>query len=788
MIVTQHPIYADEIQKKIDYITDASKVHSCRVSLSDINLLSDADWLRDFSNLVDVWASNTDYVRLVSAYRCTIDDFPQRCDYLEQLYIQARGLNKATGPIARHLVFSWPSDAQISDKEVLVCTQKCICALGPYPSILGTHVEPVFEGKLLRGLCKHCHVLICTYPDEFDTMPHKLSLGKGNIKIREINDKIGIQCGQAILVHPDLKRSQSFYMAIKAKLGESWVKDLSGAAEKAANAASNMEEYRAILHDHGYSVDRDARGLLRYYTQDGHQITAPKLGQQFTEEQLALRWEGISERTSGKFLEELQQNNGLLHVNIPLGGVPNPKTYYPFPLDESTLRYSEKTLKSYFLPGADYTITNQHDVPLATVDGGQILDLLAVDPYKTSLQQELEKARLDRIEILRERIDYQIARTCEEQIQVAQLRCKYYLERKEKEKKQDKQIVYRYDYSRRPNGEERTWLEEFFLLICTICIPDFFIEDYSYCYQCDEYDPVAKKYTRLTPKDPVTLPAMQVTCSELQPFFDMLITLRQEGICANELKDAARSADVQYNFIRDGLTLVTEKLEHEQELYDTIREYIQIEPQVRAAVLQARGDLDILEINHKELLDKYRNIVNVVRSYAIENWINLNQIADEYKYLASLKPMLEKAAAAEYERREKLELAQYTYALKQVEIELESRKYIYRPYVESEENENYREDNHSFLHRLIKKIQKISFLHSDTTQKDNAGTYESLTPVDQNRSTQQIAIDDTKSASDINEPCEVKSSLDAIINNANTIRVTQPKTIGKEQKYKNRFW
>ena len=233
---------------------------------------------------------------------------------------------------------------------------------------------------------------------------------------------------------------------------------------------------------------------------------------------------------------------------------------------------------------------------------------------------------------------------------------------------------------------------------------------------------------------------------------------------------------------------MTEKLEHEQELYDTIREYIQIEPQVRAAVLQARGDLDILEINHKELLDKYRNIVNVVRSYAIENWINLNQIADEYKYLASLKPMLEKAAAAEYERREKLELAQYTYALKQVEIELESRKYIYRPYVESEENENYREDNHSFLHRLIKKIQKISFLHSDTTQKDNAGTYESLTPVDQNRSTQQIAIDDTKSASDINEPCEVKSSLDAIINNANTIRVTQPKTIGKEQKYKNRFW
>ena len=382
-----------DIVKEITYIKDPSKVFNDQFKVHQIDLFSDQDIAKNFIRDVSLGSKNNLQVRYSSTYRCKENEFKDKCQQLKQLYLHYHGKKADNGPLAYHVVLSWPHNASVSDEEVYHIGCKFLQKLGNYPAILGAHIDPVMDEnlKVLRGTQKHCHMLICAYPDTFDEMPRKLDFGLNKQKLREISDTLAIEYGQSIIVNADFERSHSYYAALKSKTGESWVYDLIDNAEAAFNAATNFNDYKSMLERAGYTIKSFGGDLL--YCTPNHEIAARNLRWKFTSYGLNARWPDRQRTVKDDTLSKLQKMHSTLYADIPLGGQPSPNAVCKrFSLTSDVAHdYSAEVLGSYFVPEVQYRISNENQEFLLNANGRQILDFLGVEEKNVDLRENFIK-------------------------------------------------------------------------------------------------------------------------------------------------------------------------------------------------------------------------------------------------------------------------------------------------------------------------------------------------------------------------------------------------------------
>jgi len=632
------------LQETIAYVTDLSKVSSKKTEIEKLNFLTRPEWRKEF-----VWDGfhSDDEFQFTTSYHCTRDDFIDQCLYLKNFYLGAQHRSMDNGPVAWHVVISWPENASVSNEDVFRISCEIISELGPYPAILGAHIEPVFDKKsqMLRGVCKHTHILLCAYPDRFDQLPYKLDFGKNNSKIRVICDRLAILNGQEIIVNADLKRAQSYPLAIRTRAGTSWVQSIRTIADEAAEKTDNMKSYRAFLKLNGIELSYNEEGQLQYRDKNGHEITASRLGRPYTKESLALNWDdrrGTSPRTSGEFLHEYAAATEFLHAAIPLGGIPSAKNkeVVHLPLKDRCCEIPENVLQSFFTSGLPYEISDENKKTLTHADGRQVLDYLGATPLDViPPKKESSREHFERLKIMEKRLNTQIRNNHEELSDT--IRCKQNFLTRERENRKKpraakKKYTVQYDASRRPDGSVRTTIEWLLLLLCSICIPFFNINKYSY-------------------KTWVTEPSEPTLDLSLQREVDFIRIWAEENISSiDDLNFLTKEASTRYWKLLKKQAAIELELSDKFRMKDAIEIYFETEPQLRKIILEEDLNPDQLREKYGDLCRDYDLAIMLMREYAIETWNDIMAAMDRYEYLKEAKAELTMAVSAQFERQKKL--------------------------------------------------------------------------------------------------------------------------------------
>lgn len=656
MITKAFPVYPDsdkDIEYYIRYITDPCKTLTKLGVLHLEDLFSDVEMAADFTwGAVDI-GSVVDELRYICGYRCAIDSFESRCQDLKQLYLHYHRRKSDRGPIAYHIILSWPANTLISDHEVFHIGCQFLQELGPYPAVLGAHIEPCWDElkQRLTGTQKHCHMLVSAYPDDNSApiAPSKLDLGHYSIKAREISDMLAIDHAQEIIVSADIKRNRTYNLATD---DTTYVNQLITLCEDAARQAHSWPEYQAALFSKGCTLEK--RGPTWIYTvstPDGEKhIPERSLGTALSEESLCKRWLPQPEHRLDLFLSATYKSGKNAFIQIPLGGRRHKEQMCClFPLDAAT-QYGVDVLKSYFSDHQFYTIVDNEEQFLCNASGSAILDYLGVNSVENSenffspadYQRSCPKEELcDRIDRQIARITYQINHDCEMHTEDLLLRDIYNYERWMRRgcppPSQQWELAPYHDYCRHADGSQKTLGELLLeLLLMHIC-PEKFDPD---CYESKRY-----------------VPALSLSPNyEIQAIMDTIAIWEQEKDTWLTIEDAAHDAERQYKHAAADLAEVELALKDNTVLF-SVAEYCRKTRAFLEARLRELGSVDAVKAQHPKEFAAYEAAVITAKQHAIRNWGEVMSLCAQHKHLQSLQPILLSTVAAEFERMKKLEFA-----------------------------------------------------------------------------------------------------------------------------------
>lgn len=662
MITKVYPVYPDtqkDIPYYIRYITDPCKTLCTYGTLETADIFLDEDAAADF-----VWGAAdiggaVDELRYICGYLCTIDSFETLCQSLASTYLHYHG-QKRKGPIAYHIILSWPANALVTDQEVFRCGTEFLQKLGPYPAVLGAHIEPCWDDakQRLTGTQKHCHMLVSAYPDDNSgpTVPAKLSLGHYSIKARELSDMVAIEHAQEIIVAADTKRKRTYNLATDSA---AYVNQLITLCEDIARQVHSWSEYQSMLHSKGCILEK--RGPTWIYsisTPDGEKhIPERSLGAALSEENLCKQWSPQPEHRFDLFISDTYKSGKNIFVQIPLGGRRHKEQQNClFPLDIAD-QYSAKVLKSYFADHQVYTIVDNDKHFLCNASGSTILDYLGVNAVENTenfvssadYRRRCTKEELgDRIDRQIARITYQLSHTCELHTEDHLLRNIYiydrWVQRGCPPPPPQWEMCTFYDYGRHASGTSKTLLELLVELLLIHILPTYRGPDY---YMHARYAP--------------TVPFARH--HEVQASMDSMAIWDQEKEYWPTIEDAAHDAERRYEISAADLAEV------ELALKDNARRFSVAETcRKKRAFLEARlrelGSVEAVRAQYPEEFATYEASVVKAKQLAIHSWHEVMSLCAQQKHLQSLQPILLSTVAAEFERMKKL-----TFSREQIQLE-----------------------------------------------------------------------------------------------------------------------
>lgn len=645
------------------YVADPAKVLKDDYQIGEIDFKLSSDFTYDISEKTDGVR-----VRLVGGYRCEVDDFPDRVMELRDLYMYYRHLNKDDGPIAYHIVLSWPPGAIVSDEDVYRIGCLLLQALGDYPGIIGAHIEPTWDDKheYWTGEQKHAHIIVCAYPDTFEKIPRKVRLGRGNSKIRELADQLAIEYKQGVIVAPDNARAHDYAIA---KGLNSWIRQMRERAESAADEAADMDTYIQLLAVKDVLLHQQGDRLI--YQMGEHYATGRSLGRPFTRDGLRARWKGevLQDETSGCPLDALDTSGGELFVEIPLGGTPETTACYRFALDDRALAYSDDVLRGYFPTHVQYAVTDSDQKVRCEVTGKQILDYLGVGVDGDTVKGVDHEVAMKRIERAQERVRRQIEKRCESQLWAQDRELARALRRQELGGGSrwvhpgEHEVVY---YNRNPDGSQKTFSECVMLMLCYYTIPDFPLEDYC-----------QRELVRPKKKSPDGTAVFGPADPRLQAGMDAMRIEREEGIENYwDLYTRLREAEMRYEDVAERLAEVNEKLLRDRDLYSDLMRCRKARYQLRR--LQRGECEDLSEEECEAIVGEYEEAVSKVKDHIGGHWTDWERVIANYRHLLDIKVGLQQAVYAEYERKERLRFAEQQRRIEgcrtRIEAELDARR------------------------------------------------------------------------------------------------------------------
>lgn len=168
-----------DIQPMVSYVNDPTKTLDNHSPFPDYDLMLDPDMSSNF--ILDLHQTPTGQFRTnyISTCRCTMEDFEDRCCFLQAMCKHCGNDAKHDPVIAYHIVYACPPGTLLTNADVHLFGRQNLEALGPRPSILCSHIEPVKDPHtgILRGVYKHDHALVCAYPDSDSLGSSKLDPG-----------------------------------------------------------------------------------------------------------------------------------------------------------------------------------------------------------------------------------------------------------------------------------------------------------------------------------------------------------------------------------------------------------------------------------------------------------------------------------------------------------------------------------------------------------------------------------------------------------------------------------
>lgn len=633
-----------KLKEKILYINDIEKVLDDPDSLSEIL----REWVGDVSPDVSRGTDGRVRMRYVGGYLCSVDDFPDRCMRLRKIYLHYHHKKSDPGPIAYHIIISWEENARVSNEEVYKLGCLILKGLGNYPGIIGAHITPeVDETGVLRGVCKHCHILVCAYPDCFDGPPKKLIPGRGNIYIRTIADQIGIAFKQKILVRPDNGRTHGYYLATD---DEAWVRQLRKTVDECATEAKEWDDFQGRLRERGCDVKR-CGAVLQYSKGTYPPIVDKRLGREYTEWGLQKKWDPVGAVLDDpQLLEALEAVHGKLYAKIPLGGWEFTENFYTYPLGENTLNFAPEVLESYFERDEDYHILVGNPQMEYIVRGHQILDYLGINAAD-STENSLTAMRRRAWEI--ERIRRQAERTCERELWmrsemsrcIVAKDCYAPYMRRHNVPGGETPIL-----SLNPDGTHKSLAEEFLLRLCASVLPEF--DPSPYCFV----------FKRETEED--RLRSMKLSAaSEAWCIAVSEYDVRSQA----EFEDAARAAKKFYEAAAKDAAMVKLNLTSKKAVYEDMEE-CRLAAKAYKECLISGETCELTDEERERVVKRFEEAQEKLERYMITNWHECEMICKEYHYMKELLPKLEQLAAARFEQAKKLEYGLWYERAKRMEI------------------------------------------------------------------------------------------------------------------------
>lgn len=339
MIISFWPIYADHntfpgnpggidgLRHAVEYITNPAKTFS--LAPPDLSFFPDDPQLQHMVTSMN--ADGVTNVHYVSSYLCSADHAAQ--DFLLNAYILSAKTRFATdpenGPIAYHMVQSFPPNLDISDEEVHQCGIELVKKLEKYQGIIASHVHPVIDAEdHIHGRCKHNHILISAFvhADSYDPAiggPCKLhDCTETYHQLQIYNDEIAVDHGLPIIHHCDKHRTHSRSGRTEIPAGVSPEDQLRREIEKARSSTASWGEFTQQLLADGYAIKEF--GDVTYTTPDGHIVCDRTLGHKYTKNFLELFW---TVRDTDAYVcpdkpvlsRLVASHDGPLFVHVPLG-------------------------------------------------------------------------------------------------------------------------------------------------------------------------------------------------------------------------------------------------------------------------------------------------------------------------------------------------------------------------------------------------------------------------------------------------------------------------------------
>ncbi len=632
-----YPIYlyrGKPLSHHIDYVTDPTKV------LPDHD--NSLGFLLEQSStptLQEIFVTESDKITAayVSGYLTTPDELTARVNYLQQVYLHYRPSARVYhGPIAYQVVLSAAPDEHISDQDMHTFAGEVV-GFFQHAAIWATHIRPVWDERwgLLRGMCKHSHILVAAFPDITYEIPQKLRLGYHYQRLREVVDRLAIKHGYQVLVDADLHKSSSYYGTMCAKKGDSWLQTARDELSALIEESVSRSDYEQLLSKRGYAL-RQIGPDFCYDLPNSHRAMGHTLGRKYTLESLEARWAAAHEGSIDSQLTRAEIEFGPLYVRIPLGGAfKDAKTYYRCSLRVLATTYLEGSLVSYFQRGCIYEILDANGNLVRRAEGQQLLNYLGCGPSAWVRTEDLS------LETRKRRLDWHLQRIALE----AERRCEYYTQSAE----------LRYEYKSRwyhehcdqledeirvePNlaaYAEKTMIEILLLRILEDLIPTF--------------DSGLWKAYRLS--------EVRANNEKCQRSVDACAIMRAEGIdSALELDLRTTEARHRYDQLVQDLADINLQLEALHPLMRAMSRCREAREAFDSCCARAES-FDALCTCYPEVVQAYEDAVSTVGHEVISQWASFRELSLHYQVLKSRQPMLRQAVSAELERKQKLELAQ----------------------------------------------------------------------------------------------------------------------------------
>ena len=429
MIISFWPIYADHstspgnsggidsLRHAVEYITNPAKTRA--LVPPDLSFFpADPRVQHMVTHMNADGVTNAHYV---SSYLCSADRAAQ--DFLLNAYLLSVKTRFATdpesGPIAYHMVQSFPPNLDISDEEVHQCGIELVKKLEKYQGIISSHVHPVIDtDDHIHGRCKHNHILISAFilADSFDPAiggPRKFhDCSETYHQLQIFNDEIAVAHGLPIIHHCDKHRSHSRSGRTEVCAGMSPEDTVRREIEKVRAASTCWSELTQQLLADGYAIKEF--GDVAYTTPDGHVVCDRTLGHRYTKDFLELFWAIRDSEDSYIYpdktvLSSLVTNyDSPLFVRVPLGpDFLQSRPYKAIPLT-ADVPGDASALASYFSLHDLYEVFDESEQVVAVASGLEICrsieDLRDAELELFRLRaKEEEEARIKRERAQRER-------------------------------------------------------------------------------------------------------------------------------------------------------------------------------------------------------------------------------------------------------------------------------------------------------------------------------------------------------------------------------------------------